>query len=211
MNDIHSDSDRLPPALERGPLVLHVRPATDLTGDQFFRLCQANRDLRLERTAKGDIVVMPPTGGRTGARNSKLVAQVTLWAEREGTGIVFDSSTGFELPNGATRSPDVAWVRRTQLATLTPAQKERFLPVCPDFVIELLSPSDSLPLTQDKMHEYMANGAQLGWLIDPGQRRVSVYRPGTAVEQLDDPVHLSGDPVLPGFVLDLAPIWDPGF
>ncbi len=154
---------------------------------------------------------MPPAGGKTGARNSNLLLQVAAWAKAEGTGITFDSSTGFELPDGATRSPDVAWVRRARLEVLTAEQKERFLPLCPDFVIELLSPSDSMSLTQEKMQEYLANGTQLGWLIDPAQHRVYVYRPGAAVEHLDSPSQLRGDPVLAGFVLDLAPVWEPGF
>jgi Uma2 family endonuclease len=211
MNEVHSQSEHVPPALERGPLVLHVQPAIDLTSEQFYALCQLNRDLRFERTAKGDIIVMPPTGAATGARNLRLGVQLSLWAERDENGVVFDSSTGFELPNGATRSPDVAWVRRTRLTPLTPEQKERFLPLCPDFVIELLSPSDSLPLTQEKMHEYLANGAQLGWLIDPEHRQVYVHRPGAAAERLDDPLQLSGEPLLKGFTLDLLPIWELGF
>jgi Uma2 family endonuclease len=211
MNELHSEGAAAPAALERGPLVLHVRPAIDLTSEQFFALCQLNRDLRMERTAKGDIVVMPPTGGATGARNVRLVTQLSLWAERDGAGIVFDSSTGFELPNGATRSPDAAWVRRTRLAHLSAEQKERFIRLCPDFVIELRSPSDSLRLTEEKMREYSANGAELGWLIDPEQRRVHVYRPGLDTQRIDEPTELAGEPVLPGFVLHLAPIWDAGF
>jgi Uma2 family endonuclease len=209
MSHLHSDSDRLPAALERGPLLLHLTPGLALSPEQFFRLCQLNPDLRFERTARGDIIVMPPTGGKTGARNHRLAVQLGLWADRDGSGVVFDSSTGFTLPNGATRSPDLAWVRRSRLASLTSEQKERFLPLCPDFVVELLSPADSLPMTQEKMVEYCANGAQLGWLIDPGERRVHVYRPGAAVEVLDDPRTVRGDPVLTGFVLDLAPIWEP--
>jgi len=138
MNEVHAHREHVPPALERGPLVLHVQPAIDLTSEQFFALCQLNRDLRFERTAKGDIIVMPPTGAATGARNLRLGVQLSVWAERDGSVVVFDSSTGFELPNGATRSPDVAWVRRIRLAQLTPQQKERFLPLCPDFLIELL-------------------------------------------------------------------------
>jgi Uma2 family endonuclease len=211
MNEVHAHREHVPPALERGPLVLHVQPAIDLTSAQFYALCQLNRDLRFERTAKGDIVVMPPTGAATGARNLRIGVQLSLWAERDGSGVVFDSSTGFELPNGATRSPDVAWVRRTRLARLTPEQKDRFLRLCADFVIELLSPSDSLPLTQEKMHEYIANGTQLGWLIDPEHRRVYVYRPGAVTECLDNPLQLVGEPLLKGFTLDLLPIWDPGF
>jgi len=211
MSEVRSDSDRLPAALERGPLVLHAGPGVELTREQFFRLCALNRDLRLERSAQGDIIVMPPAGGKTGARNSNLLLQVAAWAQANGTGVSFDSSTGFELPDGATRSPDVAWVRRMRLVALSAEQKERFLPLCPDFVIELLSPSDSLSLTQEKMDEYIANGTQLGWLIDPAQHRAYVYRPAAAVEQLESPASLHGDPVLAGFVLDLAPVWDPGF
>jgi Uma2 family endonuclease len=211
MSDLHSDSDRLPAALERGPLVLHAGPGVELTREQFFRLCTLNRDLRLERSAGGDIIVMPPAGGKTGARNSNLLLQVAAWAKADGMGVTFDSSTGFELPDGATRSPDVAWVRRMRLVTLSAEQKERFLPLCPDFVIELLSPSDCLSLTQAKMDEYLANGTQLGWLIDPAARRAYVYHAGAAVETLDSPSHLHGDPVLAGFVLDLAPVWEPGF
>jgi Uma2 family endonuclease len=211
MSELHSDSDRLPAALERGPLVLHAGRGVELTREQFFRLCTLNRDLRLERSAGGDIIVMPPAGGLTGARNSNLLLQVAAWARADGTGVTFDSSTGFELPNGATRSPDVAWVRRTRLSPLTAEQKERFLPLCPDFVIELLSPSDSLSLTQEKMDEYVATGTELGWLIDPAQRRVHIYRPGVAIEHLDRPSALHGDPILAGLVLDLAPVWEPGF
>lgn len=194
--------------VQRPPLVLHVRPVLDMTRDQFFEFCQLNRDLRIERTAEGDIVIMPPTGGETGARNARLVAQVIRWADLDGSGVVFGSSTGFDLPNGATRSPDVAWVKRSRLAELTPEEKQRFLPLCPDFVIELRSPSDRLSTLQEKMEEYVANGAQLGWLIDPVQRRVYVYRPGADVECLDNPAAVSGDPVLPGFVLRLEPVWE---
>ena len=211
MSELHSDSERLPAALERGPLVLHAGPGVELTREQFFRLCTLNRDLRLERSAGGDIIVMPPAGGKTGARSSNLLLQVAVWARADGTGVTFDSSTGFELPDGAIRSPDVAWVRRTRLLVLTAEQKERFLPLCPDFVIELLSPSDSLSLMQEKMDAYIANGTQLGWLIDPAQRRAYVYQPATTVEQLEGPSSLRGDPLLAGFVLDLAPVWEPGF
>jgi len=211
MSELHSDSDRLPGVLQHGPLVLHAGPGVGLTKEQFFRLSTLNRDLRLERSAGGDIIVMPPAGGKTGARNSNLVMQVATWAKVDGTGVTFDSSTGFELPDGATRSPDVAWVRRARLVTLTAEQKERFLPLCPDFVVELLSPSDSRSLTQEKMEEYLANGTELGWLIDPAQHRVDIYRAGGAVERRDHPSDLRGDPLLAGLVLDLAPVWEPGF
>lgn len=193
--------------LHGAPLVLRTRPAIDMTDDEFFGFCQLNRDLRFERTAEGDIVVMAPTGALTGARNIRLAAQVSTWADRDGTGRAFDSSTGFVLPNGATRSPDVAWIQRARLAGLTAEQKEKFLPLCPDFVIELRSPSEALATLQEKMREYVANGTQLGWLIDPVQRHVHVYRADGTVEHLHGPTRLSGEPVLPGFGLDLTPIW----
>lgn len=154
---------------------------------------------------------MPPTGGRTGARNSSVQAQLAGWSTADGTGVAFDSSTGFDLPNGAARSPDGAWIKRDRLTGLPEAEKDRFLPLCPDFLFELLSPSDSLEMTLRKMEEYLAAGARLAWLIDPGHRRVFVYRPSTPVEILDHPMSLSGEAVLPGFILDLTPIWDPGF
>ncbi len=193
------------------PLVVQMQPAVNMTDAQFFAFCQQNRDLRIERTARGEIIIMPPAGGETGDRNADLTMQLRFWAKQDGTGVAFDSSTGFALPNGADRSPDVAWVLRTRLAVLTPEQKRRFLPVCPDFVVELRSPSDRLADTQAKMEEYLANGARLGWLIDPTNRQVHVYRPNTPVEQLDDPATVSGDPVLPGFMLDVPAIFDASF
>lgn len=202
---------KVQPQIERRPLVLQLQPAIEVTREQFFDFCQINRDLRIERTAEGEIVIMAPAGGETSARNARLVAQVIQWADRDGSGAVFDSSGGFDLPNGATRSPDVAWVKRSRLAPLTPEEKRKFLPLCPDFVIELRSPSDSLSSVQDKMEEYRANGAQLGWLIDAVSRRVYVYRPEADVERLDNPRELAGDPVLAGFVLDLTPIWESPF
>ncbi|MBI3245853.1 MAG: Uma2 family endonuclease [Deltaproteobacteria bacterium] len=176
--------------------------------NQFFEFCQLNRDWRIERTAEGELIIMPPTGWATGTSNARLNAALVSWADQDGIGVAGDSSTGFTLPNGATRSPDAAWVRKSRLATLTKDQKNKFLPLCPDFVIELRSPSDTLETLQDKMHEYLDNGAQLGFLIDPIERRVYIYRPGIAVICLDNPVTVSGNLELPGFVLDLAKIWD---
>lgn len=150
---------------------------------------------------------MPPAGGETGEQNAEITIQLGLWAKRDGEGTTFDSSTGFRLPNGAVRSPDAAWVRRSRLNTLSPEQRKKFLPLCPDFVIELRSPTDSLNALQEKMREYLDNGAQLGWLIDPEQRRVYVYRPQAPVQTLDNPETISGDPTLTGFVLDLREIW----
>jgi Uma2 family endonuclease len=199
------------PQVEIHPVVLKLTPALDLTDDQLFELCQLNRDWRIEYTAQGELIVMPPTGGETSNRNVEIAFQVQAWARQDQTGVAFDSSGGFKLPNGATRSPDAAWVRRTRLAGLTSEQKQKFLPLCPDFVIELRSPTDNLQAVQDKMQEYLDNGAQLGWLIDPLTRRVHVYLPQRPPELLEAPNTVSADPALPGFVLDLVPIWQPNF
>ena len=193
------------------PIRVHLRPILDMNDDEFFAFCQLNRELRLERTAEGDLVIMAPAGGETGNRNARLNAFLTMWALGDGSGEPFDSSTGFILPNGATRSPDTAWVKRDRLAALTQVQKKKFLPLCPDFVMELRSPSDSLKVIQEKMEEYMVNGTRLGWLFDPLDHRIYIYRPGVAVEYLEDPTLISGDPELPGFMLDLANIWGKDF
>jgi Uma2 family endonuclease len=190
-------------------LTIHLSPALDLTDDQFFELCQINSDLRLERNAKGDIIVMPPTGGETSNRNMGISGQLYYWTKRDGTGAAFDSSAGFTLPNGADRSPDAAWVSHERLGQLTPEQKKKFIPLCPDFVVELLSPTDSLAATQAKMVEYIDNGARLGWLINADARRVYVYRPQSPMEELKDVTRVSADPELPGFTLDLQDIWKP--
>ena len=190
-------------------LVLRLQPAIDLTREQFFHFCQLNSEVRIELTADGEIAIMPPTGGETGARNMRVGAQVARWADEDGSGVVFDSSTGFELPNGAVRSPDVAWVANARLARLSTEEKRRFLPLCPDFVIELCSPTDSVAEVQQKMEEYRANGARLGWLLDPDRRRVAVYYADGRVEWLERPISIAGDPVLPGFILSLAAIWEP--
>jgi Uma2 family endonuclease len=190
-------------------LTIHLSPALDLTDDQFFELCQINSDLRLERNARGDIIVMPPTGGETSNRNQEVTRQLGNWAKRDGTGAAFDSSAGFKLPNGADRSPDAAWASHQRLTQLTPEQKKKFIPLCPDFVVELLSPSDTLAAAQAKMAEYIENGARLGWLIHPDARRVYIYRPGAPAEELNDVFRVSADPELPGFSLDLQDIWKP--
>ena len=197
--------------LQIAPLVIRFKPVILLTDDQFGEFCRINPDWQIERTAQGEILIMAPAFGKAGARNAELTAQLTNWAHRDATGVAFDSSGGFKLPNEAIRAPDAAWVRKTRLQALSPEQKEGFLPLCPDFVVELLSPSDRLPTAQQKLEEYLANGAELGWLIDPKHRQVYVYRPNQDVERLDSPETLSGEPVLPGFVLDLREIWDPGF
>lgn len=185
------------------PLVLHTRPVFDMSDELFFDFCQTNREWRIERNAEGEILVMPPAGGETSSRNALLTTILTTWASQDGTGVAFDSSAGFDLPNGATRSPDAAWIRTSRLTPLTPEQKKRFLPLCPDFVIELRSPSDHLRTLQDKMQEYIDNGTGLGWLLDTPNRRVYIFRPGKAVECLENPPSVAGEPELPGFVSTL--------
>jgi Uma2 family endonuclease len=200
---------KVPPQVEIHPVVLKLTPVLNLTDDQLFELCQLNRDWRIEYTAQGELLVMPPTGGETGSQNAEITFQVQSWTRGDQTGVAFDSSTGFKLPNGATRSPDAAWVRRPRLTGLSREQKQKFLPLCPDFVIELRSPTDNLQAVLDKMQEYLDNGAQLGWLIDPLTRRVHVYLPQRPPEILEAPNTVSADPILPGFVLDLQKIWQP--
>jgi Uma2 family endonuclease len=189
------------------PLLVRLHPVVNMTDAQFFDFCQLNRELRIERTATGDLIIMPPTGSATGGRNFKLTQQLANWTDQDGTGIGFDSSTGFTLPNGAKRSPDAAWIKLDRWNQLTEEEQERFAPISPDFVVELRSPSDSLTDLQVKMQEYIENGVQLGWLIDRPQRQVFIYRANASVEQLDNPDNLNGELVLPGFVLDLSKIW----
>jgi Uma2 family endonuclease len=189
------------------PIVLRLPPALNLTEDQFFELCQINHELRIERSAEGELLIMPPAGGETGDRESEINMQLRLWAKREGTGRAFGSATGFILPNSAVRGPDAAWVSWSRLGQIPQTQWARFLPLCPDFVIEVRSPSDRLRDVQAKMQEYAANGVRLGWLIDPEPRHIYIYRPGAPVERLDSPESISGDPVLPSFVLDLREVW----
>jgi Uma2 family endonuclease len=193
--------------VENSPLVLHLHPIINLTDEQFFEFCQINRDLRIERTATGELLIMPPTGSDTGNRNAKLNQQLANWTDADGTGIEFDSSSGFTLPNGAKVSPDAAWVKLERWNALTPEQQKTFAPICPDFVVELRSASDNLAPLKTKMQEYIDNGALLGWLIDRKKQQVYIYRPGVAVECLDNPATVSGESVLPGFVLDLSKIW----
>ena len=187
--------------------VLRFSPKAPLTDRAFTRLCSANPDLRLERTADGGLVVMSPAGANTGGRNLRITQRLGNWVDGSGLGIAFDSNAGFTLPNGAIRAPDASWVTQERWDALPPADQERFSPICPDFVVELRSRSDRLTDVRAKMEEYREQGARLGWLIDPVRKRVTVYRPGRPVEVLEDPKTISGEDVLPGFVLDLKGIF----
>jgi len=187
-------------------LTINAR-ALNLTDESFFYLCQDNRDLRLELTATGELLIMGPTTSETGRRNANLIFQLCLWARQDGTGECFDSSAGFTLPNGAKVSSEASWIRRERYEALSAEEREQFAPLCPDFVIELRSKTDRLARLQARMVEYSENGAGLGWLIDPAAKRVYVYRPGRAVETLDAPETIAGDPALPKFVLQLQEIW----
>jgi Uma2 family endonuclease len=205
-------TDHAEETLDRSDQLLALAVPADVrlrvSDEDFWRLCQENPDLRLERTEKGVVEIMPPTSGGTGNRNARLTAQLVLWSLTDGTGVPFDSSTGFKLPNGATRSPDASWVRKDRWNRLTEQEKEeKFAPLCPDFVIELRSRSDKKKKKlQKKMHTFMNQGARLGWLIDPIDGTVEIYRPDQPVEILQKPATLSGEDVLPGFVLDLKGI-----
>jgi Uma2 family endonuclease len=198
----------IPPPLEKiTSLLTQDLTSLRLTAEQFEQVCRDNPDLRLELTSTGGLIVMPPAGSKTGKRNFQLCGQFATWVEKDGTGIGFDSSTGFTLPNKAVRSPDASWVRREKWESLTEKEQNSFAPLCPDFVIELRSGSDTLRSLQDKMQEYLENGVQLAWLIDPLKRRVYIYRAGEEIEVLNDPVAISGNPILKGLVLRLAEIW----
>ena len=188
-------------------VTLQIPKSLKFTDDEFVQIVAANKDLRLELSSQGELMVMSPTGGETGDRNLELGGQVWFWNRKNGLGKAFDSSTGFKLPNGAIRSPDVSWIKIERWNALTPEQIKKFLPLCPDFVIELVSESDDLVDTQVKMREYIANGLRLGWLINPKNQQVEIYRQNQEVEILQSPISLSGEDVLPGFILDLQPIF----
>ena len=184
-------------------LVLSVR-SVGLTDDQFFRLCSDNRDLRIEMTAQKELIIMSPTNPKTGWRNAKITMRLGIWAEQDGTGVVFDSSAIFTLPNGAKRSPDASWIPKSRWNLVD--DEDEFHEICPDFVIELRSISDRLRDVEEKMEEYIANGSKLGWFLDPFKNRAVIYRPGQRPERIEDPGILSGDPVLPGFQFDFREI-----
>lgn len=209
------DSAQVDTALVKplGPIVLRLDPIVEITDDVLLKLSSLNGALRLEKNAKGELEILPPTQPITGSQNANLTADLTIWTRGDGRGVAFDSNAGFTLPNGAVRAPDASWILKSRISGLTDAQRRRFWPISPDFVIELRSSSDTLIGIQRKMAEYMENGVRLGWLIDPLDpvRRVYVYRPGVAIEVLEGPESLSGEPELPGFNLNLQRIWEPGF
>ena len=191
------------------PTALRFRPLYAMTPDEFYAFCQQNPDMRAELSAEGEVVFISPAGGLSSAVNALVIGALIRWAQLDGQGVVFDSSAGFILPNGAVRSPDAAWVRRPRLAKLPARQRERFLPLCPEFVVEIASPSDRLVDLQAKMDEYMANGAELGWLINPASRGVTVFRPGEPAQHVVGADSIDAGSLLPGFSLDLLPVWQP--
>jgi len=189
-------------------LTIQLPVSVQITDEQFFEFCQMNRELRIERDRSGKISVMSPTGLETGNREINILGSLWVWAEQEGNGIVFSSSTGFKLSTGAERSPDAAWMTLSRWNALTSEQKQQFAPICPDFVVKLRSPSDSLRALQEKMAEYIAEpGCRLGWLIDRKHHQVYIYRPGQPTECLENPATVSATPELCGFVLNLSRIW----
>lgn len=191
------------------PIVLRLSPAIELTEEQFGEFCELNDDLIIEMNANGELEIMTPVKGFfTGAMELKVAAQLMIWAERDGTGVAFGPNMGYTLPNGAVRAPDASWLARSRRSELVPEDYNRFAHIWPDFVIELRSESDRLTRLRAKMREYIENGTRLGFLIDPRNKRVYIYRPDAEVETLEEPAAVSADPVLPGFVLELAEIWD---
>ena len=188
-------------------ITIDLNSVIELDEDQFYELCRANPDVKFERNAKGELIIMSPTGGMTGKYNADIVTDLNLWNRHKKLGIVFDSSTGFKLPNGANRSPDAAWIALTRWNQLSLKEQEKFVPLCPDFVIELRSSSDKLKTLQDKMNEYRNNGTLLGWLINRKDKQVEIYRQGQPKEVLNQPSSLSGEDILPDFVLNLESIW----
>ncbi|ACK69934.1 protein of unknown function DUF820 [Gloeothece citriformis PCC 7424] len=186
---------------------LNLEPIGKITDEQFYQLCRKNPDVNFERNARGELIIMPPTGGETGNRNAELITEFGIWNRQKNLGKIFDSNTCFKLPNGADRAPDLSWIRLERWNELTIEEREKFPPIVPDFVLELMSPSDSLKDTQEKMEEYQANGVKLGWLIVRKLQRVEIYRQGQNKEILDNPKFLYGEDVLPDFILDLGMVW----
>jgi Uma2 family endonuclease len=190
------------------PVILQLPSSYKMTDEQFFEFCQVNRDYRIERNKFGKISIMSPTGGKTGNRGGNIFGQLWVWAQNDGTGLTFDSSTGFILSTGAERSPDASWMKLERWNNFNDEQQEKFLPICPDFVVELRSASDNLKPLQEKMEEYMQEDEiKLGWLIDRKNRKVYIYRPGMSVECLNNLDTVSGESILPGFVLNMSLVW----
>jgi len=185
-------------------LTLQLPLALKLTDEEFEQIVAVNKELHLELTSQGELVIMSPTGGETGTRNFDLLGQLWFWNRQNNLGKAFDSSTGFKLPNGATRSPDASWIKMERWNILTTQERKKYLPLCPDFAVEIVSQTDDIEDTQAKMREYISNGLRLGWLINPKAKQVEIYRPNQEVEVLNCSTSLSGEDVLPGFVLDLA-------
>lgn len=188
-------------------IVLNLKPFVDLSDDQFYQLCQNHRDLKFERTADGELLIVPPVGGEGGSREADLIGDLVFWNRRTQMGKVFSSSTCFKLPNGANRSPDAAWIAKGRWNRLTLEQQQKFPPICPDFAIELRSQSDALEPLQQKMQEYIDNGLRLGWLINPQDRIVEIYRTNQLAQVLQNPTQVDGEDVLPGFVFDISILW----
>jgi Uma2 family endonuclease len=189
-------------------VTVNLSPLFDLTDDAFYQLCRNNPDVKFERTAEGELIVMSPVGGEGGKREADLIIDLGIWNRQAKLGVVFSSSAGFKLPNGADRSPDAAWVRQARWDALTPQQQCKFPPIAPDFVIELRSESDELETLRAKMREYMENDVLLSWLINPQDQQVEIYRQGQPVEILNAPETLSDEDVLPGFRLELNRIFN---
>ncbi len=198
---------QFPIATGTTPMVLKFAPVIKMTDDQLFDFCQLNKDLRIERQANGEIIIMTPTGSETEERNFDLIGQLWLWTKQDGTGVGFGSSGGFTLPSGAVRSPDAAWIKKVDWEAIPLEKRKKFAPICPEFVVELRSETDALKILKTKMEEYIENGARLAWLIDRIDRKVYIYNSSNVVKELNNPATLSGDDVLPGFVLDLSKIW----
>jgi Uma2 family endonuclease len=188
-------------------LVVRLPSSAQMTDDQFLEFCGINSDLRMEREANGDIIIMTPEGYYSAPAHRSLGRQFDEWAERDGTGELAGPASGFKLPNTAIRAADISWILKSRLRQLTKKELRGFATICPDFVLELRSQSDSLRVLKRKMEEYLANGARLGWLLDPFHRKVYIYRPGMPVEELQDPATVSGEDVLPGFTLKVHPVW----
>lgn len=188
-------------------IVIKLRPDTPLSDDEFFDFCQKFPIEHVEQTAEGEIIIMPPTGFETGDSNSELNMQLRIWSKKDGRGRTTDSNGGYILPNGAKRAPDAAWILKTRVDQIPKKKRAKFLPLCPDFIVEMTSPSDGLKDVQEKMREYIENGAQLGWLIHAKTKQIFVYRPDSEVETLENPETVSGEPLLTDFKLDVREIW----